>query len=634
MFDLITKNKRLVQIILVLIAVPFAFFGVDVYFRFTDTDRFIAEVGRQKISQQEFGQVLRDRQETMQRLLGGRADPALLDNPELRLGVLEGLVRQRLLLSRAAQLDLAVPDSQLQAAIAGLPAFQQDGKFSDARYEQFLRAQGKTPLGFEAEVRQDLMIRRLTEAYADTALASMSVAERLLRASEQRREVSHYTLTAGQFAPQVKLEADAAQKYYDNHREEFQTPEQVRLEYIVLTLDHVAAQIRVSPEELKKYYDDPGRAAQFRVPEQRQASHILVSVDAGAAAEAKQAARAKAERIHKQLAQNPGKFAEFAKQYSQDPGSAAHGGDLGFIARGAMKDLKGFEDALFGMKPGEISAPVESQYGFHIIRLTAVQPGKTTSFEEARGQIESELRKQLAGRKFAEVAENLSNIVFEQADSLKPAAELLKTGIQTSGWLSRRGAEEKLLNNEKLLQAVFSEDVLRNKRNTEMIEIAPNTLIAARVAQHKPAAVRPFGEVSGEIAKKLAAQQAAQLAAKDGRARLEKLRQGRDAGVKWGPAELVSRADPRGVPEAVLRQVFKLDVTKLPAYVGVEDAESGYTLVKVSRVVEAQEIGREETQAFAQQLRQLLGQEEFAAYVASLMLKADVKLRLDLIEKR
>ena len=248
----------------------------------------------------------------------------------------------------------------------------------------------------------------------------------------------------------------------------------------MLALDSVAAQIEVSADEVKQFYEQ--NLKQYAQGEERQASHILIAVDSKSSAEEKQAARAKAEELLKQVKQNPASFADVAKKYSQDPGSAAKGGDLGFFPRGAM--VKPFEDAVFQMKVGEIAGPVESQFGYHIIRLTAV---KGRGLDDVKKQVELDLKRQKAGKKFSELAEQFNNLVFEQGDSLKPAADALKLPIQNSGWVSRSGSENKLLNNPKLLQAVFSEDAVKNKRNSEVIDVGNNTLVAARVIEYKPA---------------------------------------------------------------------------------------------------------------------------------------------------
>lgn len=630
MFGLIEKHRKMVMIgIFVIVIPPFAFFGIDSYFQGVGGSDSVATVGDYRISQAEFTQALNERQDMLRNMSGGRLDPALLESKELRMSVLDNLVQQRLLVKRAVDTGLAVSDRQIQDIVANVDAFKEDGKFSYARYEQMLRAQGMTPVVFEQRVRQDILVDHVTYPYSGSSFVSRAEAALLLRISEQQREVSHVTFAADRFLSQVKLEPDAAKKYYDSHQDEFRVPEQVRIEFVTLSADALAGQIKPSTDELRKAYDE--NAKRFVVKESRQASHILITPE-GDSPDAKAKAKAKAEELHAQLKKNPGSFAALARQHSQDPGSAANGGDLGFFERGSM--VKSFDDAVFSMKAGEISAPVESEFGWHIIRLANVRGGKGKSFEEARPEIEAELKKQLAARKFAELAEAFSNTLFEQSDNLKAAADLIKAQPQTSGWINRTGADNAMLGNQRLLQAVFSEDVLQNKSNTEAIEVAPGVLVGARVAEHKPAAVQPFDQVSAALVKKLTLQQAGQLAAQEGRARLEALRQGKEVQLAWSTPQLVGRGDPKGAPGEVLRQAFKADTGKLPSYSGTEMPGGGYALVRVSKVQEVADGAKDKQNAIAQTLRQVAAQAELAAYLGSLKKKTDTKIRAEAIERK
>jgi len=628
MFNLVENHKKLIQIVLAVIFLPFAFFGVDSYFRASDRSGSLASVNGQPVTQREFEQALQERQNALQRMVGSRVDPALLDSPELRFAVLDSIVRQRLLLNQAVREGVLISDAQLQQVISEQPAFQDDGKFSHAHYEELLKRQGMTPVTFENGLRRDLMLERMSEAYRTTAIVPNAVAERLLRINAQQREVSQSVLEPDRFVAQVKLEEGAAKQYYDTHQTEFQVVEQAQLEYLVLALDTIAAQTEVSADEVKQFYEQ--NLKQYAKSEERQASHILIAVDSKSSAEEKQAARAKAEELLKQVKQNPASFADVAKKYSQDPGSAAKGGDLGFFPRGAM--MKPFEDAVFQMKPAEITGPVESSYGYHIIRLAAV---KGQGLDDMKKQVELDLKRQKTGKKFSELAEQFNNLVFEQGESLKPAADALKLPIQNSGWVSRSGSENKQLNNPKLLQAVFAEDAVKNKRNSEVIDVGNNTLVAARVVEYKPASVRAFEEVRAAINKRLTQQQAAQLAAKQGREMLAKLKEGGAvSGLAWGAANLVSRENSQGYAGPVLAEVFKADASKLPAYAGLENAQGGFVLLKMTRVVDAEVVDVAKRKAASEELRKLLGQEELNAYVASLKLKSDVKVQQDQLEKK
>jgi peptidyl-prolyl cis-trans isomerase D len=633
MFDFIDKHKKLIQIaFLILIVPPFALFGVDAYFRGMEGGQAVARVGDYVITQEEFARMLRERQQSIQRTVQGRIDPEMLDNPELRQATLESMIQRRLLIDQALKSGITVSDSQLQSTIGGLATFRdQAGNFSSELYQQFLRNEGLTPATFEARIRQDMMLQQFSSGYAENGFAPRTVVAQLARLTGQQREVSHAVLAPDSYLASVKLGPEAAKQYYDANTAEFRIPEQVRVEYVTLSVDSLMEGMQADPDEVKKYYD--ANRNQFGAEESRQAAHILLSVEAGADAEAKQKARARADVIYGELQKNPADFAAAAKKHSQDPGSAAQGGDLGRITRGAMKDIPEFESALFQLKPGGISPPVETRHGFHIIRAVSVEPAQVKPFEEVRGQIEKELNKQLAARRFAELAEGFTNTAYEQSDSLKPAAELVKAQPRSSGWITRSSAGAPL-NNPRLLNAIFSDEVLKDRRNTEAIEAGPGLLVAARVIEHKPSSIQPFEEVRGGLEKKLALREATRLAVEEGRRQLEALRQGKPATVAWSAPLLVSREGAKDLPEPVLRQAFRMDASKLPAYAGVDGPRAAYVLLRVTRVQEAGDIPPERLKSISDQLRQVLGEEALSAHLASLKQKAGVTINKEQLEKK
>ena len=274
---------------------------------------------------------------------------------------------------------------------------------------------------------------------------------------------------------------------------------------------------------------------------------------------------------------------------------------------------------------------VESQFGVHIIKLTGI---KGRGFEDVRKQVEQDLKRQRASKRFSELAEQFSNLAFEQGDSLKPAADALKLPVQNGGWVNRNGADNKVLNNPKLLQSIFSDEVVKNKRNTEVVDVGSNTLIAARVIEHATASVFPLADISAGIAKQLTLKQAGQLAAKHGRELLAKLKAGEEAEGKWSAAKLISRRDPQGFAQPEVAEAYKLDAGKLPGYAGVENPRGAFVLLKVSRTVEVEEADAAKRKAATDELRQIVAQEQSNAYVAALKAKADVKLKLDKLEQK
>ncbi len=325
MFRLIEKRRKWILIgLFVLIVPPFALFGIDSYFRDGVRGATVATVGDHEISEQEFSQALREQQEALRNMSGGRVAPDLLDSPEIRFSVLEALVRRRVLISHAVRSGMVITPEQLRTFITQAPAFQEGGKFSFTRYEQILKARSETPVSFENRLRQDILISQMSEAYSTTSFVPRTVSERLVLITEQQREVTRAHVSPERFAAMVKLEDDAAKKYYDTRQDEFRIPEQVRVEYVTLTLEALLGAIQVDAAEVKKFYNSNPR--QFGVPESRQASHILIAVDKAAGEDVKQKARARAEQIFNELKKNPAGFADLAKKHSQDPGSAAKGG--------------------------------------------------------------------------------------------------------------------------------------------------------------------------------------------------------------------------------------------------------------------------------------------------------------------
>ena len=419
-----------------------------------------------------------------------------------------------------------------------------------------------------------------------------------------------FRLNLENYLSQVKLADDAAKKFYDENAKQFELPEQARAEYVVLSVEAIGAQLAVTDDEIRAWYDS--HKDRYQQPEERRASHILIASEKLGKGKAK----AKAEELLDEIRKSPAAFADLAKKNSDDPGSAAKGGDLGFFGRGMM--VKPFEDAAFALKEGEISGVVESDFGFHIIKLTGIHAAKEKPLAEVKGEIEAELKKTAAARKFAEAAEAFSNMVYEQPDSLKPVAEKFKLTINQSGWIGRQAIPTNgPLANEKVLTALFSEDSVKNRRNTEAVEIGQNTLVAARIIDYKPAALQPFDGVKASIETLLKNKEAQQLASKDGEARLEALKKGEDK-LNWAAAKTVSRLDSRALPPQAARAVFRMDADKLPAYTGVELPGSGYALFKLNKVMAGEALDDAKKQGMLRQLGSLVAQEETQLYLAAL----------------
>jgi len=631
MFEFINQHKRLLQIILaVLIVPPFALFGVDYYFRGADPADQVARVAGSRISQQEFGQALRQREEQLRQMMGGKVDPAMIDSPEIRRAVLNQLIEERILYNAAVKSGITVPNAELQSAIGDIPAFKDgNGKFSPQRYREMLNMQGMSEAKFEADVRKELIVGRSRNAFSATAFMPNAVVDRLYRLRQQQREVSQYALDPAQFAAKVKISPEEAKAYYESHKAEFEVPEKIKLEYVLLSPAVAESSVTVTPKELEDYYQS--RREQLGKPEERRASHILIPLPASATPEQKTKAQEKAEALLAEVRKSPKSFAELAKKNSGDPGSAAEGGDLGYFSRGKM--VKPFDDAVFSLKVGDVAGPVQTQFGYHIIKLDAIKPSGVPTFEAVKGKLEEELKKSYASRAYAQDAEEFSNLIYDQPDSLKPVIDKFKLQPQTSAWMTRQGGETPLLNNEKFLRAAFSDNVLKNKQNTEAIEVAPNMLVSARVTAHEPATQRPLTEVEPQIVRTLTQQKATELARSEGETLLGKLRKGESPSLQWAAPQTISRERPEGLQPDAARAVFRADASKLPAYAGVEGQGGRFVLYRIDKVIDNDSIDPQQRKVLAKQLSPLAGQEAFAARLSDLKQKADVKVDEKKIEK-
>lgn len=627
MFEFIRTHRRLMQFALLLFIFPsFAFFGLEGYTSFREGDNAIAKVAGQTITQQEFDNAQREQMERLRQMFGGQFDPKLLDTPEARQNILDGLIAQRVIAAEAAKNNLSVSDQALQQNILAIPGLTgADGKFDVERYKSLLAAQGMTPAMYEARLRQDLSLQQVSGGVEGTAFAPKTVANRLSDLNDQQREVQEILFKASDFASQVKVTEEMLKAYYEKNAKQFEVPEQVKAEYVVLNDDVVASQITVSDADIKSYYDQ--NASRYTEEEQRRASHILIKADKSASAADKAAAKEKAEKLLEQVRKNPADFAKFAKENSQDPGSAERGGDLDFFGKGMM--VKPFEDAAFKLKQGEISDVVESDFGYHIIQLTAVKPATAKTLDEVKGQIAADIKKQLAAKKFAELAEQFNNTVYEQAESLKPVAEKLNLKIETVSGLTRTPnpatAPTAPYNNAKFLAALFSDESIKNKRNTEAIEVAPNTLIAGHVIEYKPVARRPFEEVQATVRERVVQEEAAALAKKAGEAKLAKLKSGDDASG-FGETKMVSRTKTQGITPAAVPAVMKADTSKLPAFVGVDLGAQGYGVYRITKVSQPATTDTARRQGEQQQIANALAQQEALAYLEALKKKSEIEI--------
>ncbi|OOG86055.1 peptidylprolyl isomerase [Hydrogenophaga sp. A37] len=602
MFDSIRNHKKyLMGFLLILIIPSFVLFGIQGFTDGNQSGETVATVDGQDISKAEWDQAHKVESQRLRESMPN-IDAKLLDSDGARYASLERLVRDRVLAVAAQKDHLYTSDQRLARALQENPSIaalrKPDGSLDVEGYRQLVARQGLTPEGFEARVRSDLSVRQVTGGVQSTGFAPPALAQVSLNAFFERREVRVLRLAADDFASKVAPADAEIEQFYKDNQAMFQAPELIDVEYLVLDAAGLAKSVTLNEDALRTYYKE--NIALLSGDEERRASHILLNAPKSAPVAEREKIRAKAQALLEQLRKAPATFADVAKVESQDPGSATKGGDLEFFGRGAM--VKPFEDVVFSMAKGAISDVVETDFGFHIIQLTDVKAPQQRSFEEMRPQIEADLKKQQGQKLFSENADKFGNLVYEQAESLKPAADSLKLELRTAKGLTRQPVQGSgVLSNERLLAALFSPESVQNKRNTEAIETASGQLTAARVVQHTPARTLPLAEVRDTVRARLVAQRAAQLAKEEGVKKLAALRSGADA-TTLPASVVVSRDNPQGLAAPVLKAALSADAKQLPAWAGVDLGQQGYAIVKVEKLLPraAPAAQNQEVQQYAQ----------------------------------
>ena len=586
MFETIRNHgKPVYAILFALIILAFAVSGMSGYESMFNAGEDVAKVDGRKIKQTELDAAYKNELERI-RAANPSVDIKLLDTPEAKYATLERLVREQVIGAAARDAHFETSDQRLANELQSDPTIaslrQPDGKIDKERYKLLVGSQGLTPEMFEARVRSQISSRQVFKGIQGSGFTTNAVGDVALNAFLQKREVQVVAFDAASFASKVTLTDADLETYYKANQALFQSPEQANIEYVVLDIETIKKSITVSDEELKSYYEQ--NQARLATQEERRASHILITSPKGAPTADREKAKAKAQALLDTVNKAPATFAEVAKANSLDPGSAVKGGDLDFFARGAM--VKPFEDAAYALKKGDISALVESDFGFHIIQLTDIKSAKQRSFEETKPELVEDVKKQQAQKKFAELAETFTNAVYEQSDSLKPIADRLKLEVKTAANVTRTAAigATGVLANPKFLNAIFSADAIEKKRNTEAFELASKQLVSGRISQYTAARTLPLADVKDRVREKLVVVRSFELAKKEG---MEKL-----AAWKTAPATAVmpsaveiARNQPQNLPAQIVEAVLKAETTKLPDFVGVELPGRAYYVAKINKVL-------------------------------------------------
>jgi len=586
MFDFIRKHTKITMGLLFLLIVPsFVLFGLDGYSQNKDKSLVVAKVDGQEILQSEWDRAHLREVDKLKASMPS-LDAKLLDSPEAKYATLERLVRDRVLIAAVAKSKLNTSNQRLARELQSNPDIaalrRPDGTLDMERYKQLLGVQGMSPEMFEASVRTDLSTRQVLMGVMGSGFSANVAADTALNAYFEKRDIQIARFATADYAAKLNPTDMDLEQFYTANAGLFQAPEQANIEYVLFDVETVRKGIVVAEADLKTYYEQ--NLQRLSGKEERRASHILITSSKDAPEADRQKAKAKAVELAALVKKSPDSFADVARKNSQDPGSATAGGDLDFFARDAM--VKPFSDAAFAMKKGDVSDVVESEFGYHIIKLTDIKAPKQRTFEEMRPELELDIKKQQAQKKFTETAESFTNSVYEQADSLKPTADRLKLEIKTATGITRQPAPgaSGALANAKFLNAIFAADTIEKKRNTEAVEVASNQLISGRVTQYTPARTRPLTEVKDIVRQRWLVQHGADEARKDGIAKLAAWRAAPAAAVLSQPLA-VSRDQPQKQPLQVVDAALRADAAALPALAGIDLGAQGYVIVKVLKVL-------------------------------------------------
>ncbi|OHC27739.1 MAG: peptidylprolyl isomerase [Pseudomonadales bacterium RIFCSPLOWO2_12_59_9] len=597
--------KTIIGVIVVLMA----FTGVEAIFQATSNSQDAAEVNGEAISQNELAQAADLQRRQMMQRLGKDFDASLLDDKMLKDAALKGLIERKILLQSAADAGFSLSPAALDQVILQIPAFQEGGKFNADLFDQRIRQQGFTRMQFRQALEKDILASQLQAGVAGSGFVTDEEIQAFARLEKQTRDFATLELKADPKA--VKLSDEQLQAYYNEHNSQFMSQEQVVLEYIELKKAAFFDQVDVNDEDLQSAYQKEIAG----LAEQRQAAHILLDVN-DKLSDAQ--ARAQIEALKQRLDQGED-FAKLAKEFSKDPGSAAKGGDLGYAAPGVYDPA--FEEALYALKQDEVSAPVRSQFGWHLIKLLGVQAPQIPSFASLKDKLVNDLKAQQVEARFVEVSKELEDAAFEASDLSQPAQE---HGLQvkTSAAFGREGGVG-VTANRQVIQAAFSQEVLEDSANSGAIELDPETVVVLRVKEHRKPALLPFAEVSAGIREQLTVDLASEAVKAKGEALLTSLREGKTPvvqaqnGQTWKLVEAATR-NQEGVDPLILQQVFRMPkpaTADKPSFVGVSLASGDFVLVRLNGVntpVEA--LNDEEKAMYRRFLTSRSGQQDFAAY--------------------
>ncbi|KGK84955.1 peptidylprolyl isomerase [Stutzerimonas degradans] len=598
--------KTIIGVIVVLLALT----GFDAIFNTVGNDNSAAEVNGEKISRYDLDQAVNMQRRQLAQQLGGDFDASLLDDKLLRDAALSSLIERTLLLQGAQQNGFDFSTQALDQLILQTPEFQVDGVFNAARFDQVIQQMGYSRLQFRDLLKQEMLIGQLRAGISGTGFVTEQQVDNFARLEMQTRDFSSLVVSADSSA--VTPTDDEVRKFYKENAERFRSPEQVVLEYVELNKEAFFDQVEVSDEALQELY----QKQIANLSEQRRAAHILIEGN-------DPKAKSTLEDISRRL-QAGEDFAALAKEFSQDPGSASEGGDLGFAGRDVYDPA--FEEALYALQEGQVSEPVQTEFGWHLIKLLGVQSPEIPSFDSMKPELVRELKAQQVEQRFVEASKQLEDSAFEASDLAQPAQELGLT-VQTTPAFPREGGEG-IAANRQVIQAAFSDEVLVDGANSSVIELDPNTTVVVRVKQHLEAKALELDQVRDTIVQQLQRSKAAENARREGDELLTKLRDGQVVERQWQVVEAATR-NQEGVQPAVLQAVFRMPkptAKDQPTYAGMSLTNGDFVVLRLNGVNEPEQaLSDAERDNYRRFLASRVGQQDFAAYRQKLQEQAEIE---------
>jgi len=580
MLEKIRNNTQstFAKVILGIIIVPFALFGIDSYLSSVGSNVYAAKVNSESISVKNFQDALIGvRNQMANQSLP--PDSSAFETPEFKKAILDGLITSRLVNQEIKKSNFIISQAQLNSYILGMPAFQKNGKFDQDSYDQIAKNANLTPRKLDEEIRKDLAKQQVKDSLSKLIYALQNNIKPLVNLAYQKRDVSLLEMKLDDYKNKINITDEAISKFYKENISSFNMPDQVKINFLVYSVSGIIPEISVIDDEIKAYFDQ--NIDKFQADQQRRAKHILFGINSDMPFDKKQKVKELAESILIQLRNNPKKFDDFAKKHSQDSESAKKGGDLGLFTRGMM--VKEFDNVVFTMKVNDLSGIVETQFGYHIIKLTEIK-GEEVTFDSVKSQLKGELLFTKAQNIYLSGAEDFNNIVYEQSESLKATANKFGLEIQESQWLTPDTAK-KFFNNESFAQAIFDRSAIADKRNIAAIEVSPNNLISARVIDFKPSSAKPIKAVKDEINDFLTLRDAQKLLIKEGDDLIKSLKEGTKK-AEWIDEMVIDRIDRQGLSEPMVNAIYKIDDSVTPNFEGIYDPnQREYVIVRLNKVI-------------------------------------------------